>query len=93
MTVKLDLSTEMEARLIVQAAAKGVSVEQYLHSLIETDLLAETEQPVDLIEANEEWVNLLETFCNNPALANVPPLSDEAISRESIYREREDSQL
>ena len=91
MTIKLDLKPETEARLITQAAARGVSVEQYLYSLIE-NLLTEN-QPFDPAKNTEDWVELLEAFCNNPALANVPPLSDKAISRESIYREREDSQL
>jgi hypothetical protein len=93
MTIKLDLKPETEARLIAQASAQGMSVEQYLQSLIENNLPIEAEQPIPKTETSENWVNLLEQFCNNPALANVPPLSDEAISRESIYREREDSQL
>jgi hypothetical protein len=93
MTIKLDLKPETEARLIAQASAQGMSVEMYLQSLIENNLPIEVEQPIPKTETSEDWVNLLEQFCNNPALANVPPLSDEAISRESIYREREDSQL
>ncbi len=93
MTIQIDLKPETEARLIAQASAQGMSVEQYLQSLIENNLPIEAEQPIPKMETSEDWVNLLEKFCNNPALANVPPLSDEAISRESIYREREDSQL
>ncbi|PAX55202.1 hypothetical protein [Brunnivagina elsteri] len=81
MTIQLDLKPETEARLIAQAAIRGVTVKQYLQLLIEND------------SQTEDWVNLLEEFYNNPALANVPPLSDEAISRESIYREGEDNQL
>ncbi|MFQ4146134.1 hypothetical protein [Chlorogloeopsis sp. ULAP02] len=93
MTILLNLKPEMEARLIAQAAAKGVSVEQYLESWIETNLIPEIERSPSQTQTPQEWVNLLEAFSNNPALANVPLLSDEAISRESIYREREDSQL
>ncbi|NJM71275.1 MAG: hypothetical protein HC862_14185 [Scytonema sp. RU_4_4] len=93
MAINLVLKPEIEAQLIAQAAAKGIPVEQYLQSWIETNLVTETAQPFHQTETPEEWVELLEAFTNNPALANVPPLSDEAISRESIYREREDSQL
>lgn len=95
MAITLVLKPETEARLIAQAAAKGVPVEQYLQEWIETNLVAKLEQPLPQVKTTptQDWTELLEAFCNNPALANVPPLSDEAISRESIYREREDSQL
>ena len=93
MTIQVNLKPEMEAHLIAQATAKGISVEQYLEFWIETNLTPEIERSLPQTENTQEWVKLLEAFCNNPALANVPPLSDEAISRESIYREREDSQL
>lgn len=93
--IQLDLKPEIEARLIAQATARGLPVEQYLQTWIEISLLREQEQPNSSPEvtSSHDWAELLERFCNNPALANVPPLSDEAISRESIYREREDSQL
>jgi predicted RNase H-like HicB family nuclease len=42
---------------------------------------------------NEEWNAALASFINSPAFELAPPVSDEAISRESIYQEREDSQL
>lgn len=95
MAITLVLKPETEAQLIAQATAKGIPVEQYLQTWIETNLPTELEQPVLRTETTptQNWAELLEAFCNNPALANVPPLSDEAISRESIYREREDSQL
>ncbi len=67
-----------------------MSVEQYLQSLIQSNL---AESPSLIPSPREERMAALERFCNNPALAKVPPLSDEAISRESIYRQREDNQL
>ncbi|NJO30838.1 MAG: hypothetical protein HC874_27270 [Richelia sp. SL_2_1] len=84
MTIQLDLKPETEARLIAKAGEKGVSVTIYLASLIEQHLTTQVEP---------EWKNLLDQLARSPSLAKVPPLSDEAISRESIYREREDSQL
>jgi hypothetical protein len=90
MTITINIPPDMEARLIAQADALQMSVEQYLQSLIQSNL---AEQNSAIPSTHEERMAALERFCNNPALANVPPLSDEAISRESIYREREDSQL
>lgn len=83
MTIKLDLKPEIEARLIAQATLQGVSVDHYLESLIEQHLTT---------EAEPEWKVLLAQLGKSPSLAQAPPLSDEAISRESIYREREDQQ-
>jgi hypothetical protein len=42
---------------------------------------------------DEEWEAALMDLANSSFFSKTPPLSDEAISRESIYREREDSQL
>ena len=41
----------------------------------------------------EERVRLWQEFLNSHGDIKAPPLSDEAISRESIYAEREDKQL
>jgi len=38
----------------------------------------------------EEWIDAFVDWANSHE-SKAPPLSDEAISRESIYREREDS--
>jgi hypothetical protein len=84
MTIKVDLKPETEARLIAKAEEKGVSVTIYLASLIEQHLTT---------QAEPEWKNLLDQLGRSPSLAKAAPLSDEAISRESIYREREDGQL
>ena len=91
MSITIELSPDTETRLLAQAAAKGLSVEQYLTAWIETNL--PTAERLPSPKDSEDWVKQLKAFGNNPALANVPPLSDEAISRESIYGEREDSQL
>jgi hypothetical protein len=86
MNINLDLKPEAEALLTAQAAAKGVSVEQYLKFWIESNLPMEVEASLPQTKTSQNWADLLEAFCNNPALANVPPLSDEAIadSAESV---------
>jgi hypothetical protein len=84
MTIKLDLKPETEAQLIAQASVKGVSVTTYLESVIEQHFAT---------QAEPEWKNLLDQLGRSPSLAKASPLSDEAISRKSIYREREDNEL
>jgi hypothetical protein len=83
MTIKLDLTPEIEARLVAQAKIQGVSVDRYIESLVEQHLAAQTEP---------EWKTILNQLGRSPSLAKAPPLSDQAISRESIYQEREDQQ-
>jgi hypothetical protein len=83
MTIQLNLKPELEARLKTQATLQGVSVDRYLELLIERHLQT---------QAEPEWKALLDQLGRSPSLAKAPPLSDEAISRESIYREREDQQ-
>ena len=92
MAITLILKPEIEAQLFAQAAAKGVSVEQYLQSWIETNLATEIEKPFYQTATTVEWVDAFTAWANSHS-SDAPPLSDEAISRESIYREREDRQL
>jgi hypothetical protein len=83
MTIQLNLKPELEAHLKTQATLQGVSVDRYLELLIERHLTT---------QAEPEWKALLDQLGRSPSFAKAPPLSDEAISRESIYREREDQQ-
>lgn len=89
MNITLKLKPEVEARLITQATAQGVSIETYLESLIEEKLTSKVEKRVP----TENWTSVLDQLGRSPSLAKAPMLSDEDISRESIYRPREDSQL
>ena len=90
MTVTLELKPEVEARLIVQAAAQNVSVEEYIQSLLESLALSTNEltygtmSPEERAKAWDEWLDENESVTG-------PAFLDD--SRESIYREREDSQL
>jgi predicted RNase H-like HicB family nuclease len=51
------------------------------------------EKPFYETATDEEWKEALMELANSDFFSKALPLSDEAISRESIYREREDSQL
>ena len=93
MTITLELPSETEAHLIAQAAALGISVESYLMSLIEERVTVEFEETTRAGSKIQDWEVTLAKLGQSPSLAKVPFLSDEAISRESIYHEREDRQL
>jgi hypothetical protein len=92
MTIQLQLKAEIEARLIAQATKEGLSVEVYLECLIEDSLTTQEEQSFSQVATQEEWETALTNLINSPAFALAPPLSDVAISRDSIYI-REDEML
>jgi len=90
MTVTLELKPEVEARVAAQAAAHGMSVEDYIQSVLESLTVTqdeptfETMTPEERAEAWDEWLS------SDDSVAGPAFLDD---SRESIYQEREDSQL
>jgi hypothetical protein len=91
MTVTIELTPEVEERIIAEAKARGVSVENYILNVLEKEAtngeasFALNATPAEWKKAFLEWAH-----AERPVS---PALSDEAISRESIYREREDAQL
>ncbi len=91
MSVTLELKPETEARAIEQATANGVPVEAFLESVIENSLNGREEKPFYETATAEEWEAALDEFGGSPAFNRAAPFVDD--SRESIYREREDSQL
>ena len=80
MTIQLELSPEIEARLIEKARARGVCVHDYVQSVLEEAVAAEsmphrrTEKEIqaffDAMAANSE---------------KIPQLPDHAFTRESFY--------
>lgn len=90
MSVILELKPEVEARANEQAAARGVPVEAFLEAVIEDTLNDREGEPLNEATA-EEWEAALDDFADSPAFSKAVSLVDD--SRESIYREREDSQL
>lgn len=90
MTVTLDLKPEVEERIVAEAKARGLSVEDYIQQELESKL--GTPAPSEALPY-EEWLRLFDEWVHSHDYIKAPPLSDEAISRESIYREREDAQL
>ncbi|MEO7970546.1 MAG: hypothetical protein ABI698_04550 [bacterium] len=91
MTVTLDLKPEIEERIKQKAAEKGVTIEAFIQSVIDAEVNVETGKSFQETATPEEWVKAFKDWIRH--FPSHPVLSDEAISRESIYREREDAQL
>ena len=82
MSVKVDLAPEIEANLAAQAAAQGVSLPEYLRHVLEERAAA----PKGKARTPEERARIWRESVKG--LPHTKSLSDEAISRESIYAER-----
>jgi hypothetical protein len=82
MTVTLHLAPAIEAGLVAQAQASGMTVEEYLLSIVESTVLAPSEKelsPEERAAAFEAW---------SAGHRHTAPLSDYAVSREGIYEGR-----
>jgi hypothetical protein len=86
MTVTIELSPEREAALKAQAQARGLTIEQWLLEL------AEQQTPPSSIAHLQrtnpkEWARQFRAWADSHD-PNISVLSDEAMSRESIYPDR-----
>jgi hypothetical protein len=83
MTIALNLPPEKEAAFQAQAKARGLSLEQWMLEVADQSV-----QPVSIAHLQktnpQEWARRFRAWADshNP---NTPVLSDEAMSRESIY--------
>jgi len=91
MTVTLELKPEIEERIKQKAAEKGLTVEAFIETVINADVNRQSDRSFQETATAEEWEKALKNWIRN--FPEHPVLSDDAISRESIYREREDAQL
>jgi len=82
MTVTVELRPEIEASLAALAAEQGISLEQYVSRLLEGQVPGTSppdSTPLSPAERATAWRDAAK------GLPHMPPLSDDAISRESIY--------
>ena len=88
-TVLVPLTSEEEAALIAQAKAQGVSVDSLLRKAVLQIISASPETRSQLpVQTAEEFDKAFEEIADMIP-EGIPPLSDEALSRESMYT-RED---
>jgi len=84
MTITLELAPELETRFVAEARAKGIPVGE----VVKAYLLRQRVPSSDTAQMSpEEWDKAWDELLDD--LPDIPTLSDEAISRESIYT-RED---
>jgi hypothetical protein len=81
MTVTIELKPEMEASLSALAAAQGVELARLVERLLE-DQLPKAAAPMTPAERAAAWRAPV------PGRPTRPALSDEAISRDTIYDAR-----
>lgn len=77
--MQLQLAPDVEAALTAQAKQRGLTVEDYIHYLVQAGAIPPPRRPAK--ERVKEWIDSARSL---PITA--PPLSDEAVSRESMYR-------
>ncbi len=83
MTVTLRLKPEVEAGLVAQAQASGMTVQEYVLFMVEGALLPTSQKALSAEEraaAFEAW-----SAGHRPT----SPLSDYAVSREAMYEGRD----
>ncbi len=83
MTVTLNLKPEIQAGIFAQAQAIGVTVEEYLLSMVESDVLPATPQTLSA----EERAKGFEAW--SAGHRPTPPLSDYGVSRYAMDEGRD----
>jgi len=82
MTIRIELPPEIEASLAALAAEQGMALPDYLKHLLEEQV---TSRKTTLLSPGERARLWRESA---KGLPHTPPLSDQAISRESFYDAR-----
>jgi hypothetical protein len=82
MIVTIEVPPDIEADLVAQAEAQGLNLRQYVERVLREQIPAREGSALSPAERAEAWRQ------SSRGLPHTPPLSDESISRESIYRHR-----
>jgi hypothetical protein len=83
MTVTLNLKPELEAGLFAQAQASGMTMEEYLLSVVEGAVLTTMQKAM----SSEERAAAFEAWSTGHR--STPQLSDHAVGRDGIYEGRD----
>ncbi len=84
MTIRIELSPEIETKLIAGAQARGLALEEYAEDLLR-DALASHWEPQGKLSV-EELHAKLEAIAEGSE--NLPKLPTTAFTRESFYEDR-----
>lgn len=84
-TLRIDLSDQQAAVLTTKAKAQGLSLEDWLRRIAEVE--AASAAVVQLQRNPGEWSRRFDELIDSQD-PNTPVLSEEAMSRESIYPDR-----
>jgi hypothetical protein len=89
MTFTIELPPDIEAGLLARAQAEGLDVSRYVQNLVRSQIAAKAALVAGLSDPDdlspEEWVREFKAWAHSHDADNLPILSDEAISRDSIY--------
>jgi hypothetical protein len=78
-TVTIQLPPDIEAGLVAQTQAQGLDLAQYVEHVLREQVPPRAGVALSPAERAEAWRQ------STRGLPHTPPLSDDAISRESIY--------
>jgi hypothetical protein len=82
MTVTITLPPDIEADLLAQARAHGLDLPQWVEHVLREQVPAREGAGLSPAQRADAWRESVR------GLPHTPPLSDDAISRESIYGDR-----
>ena len=83
MSIQIELKPEIEAELKTRAKKNGLPVSQYVERILEQYVPV---QPVESAMTPEERAKAFQDWAQNFPYRRNTPLSDDAISRESLYQ-------
>lgn len=93
MTLTIDLPPALEEKLRSESTREGVAPEEFALKVLE-ERLSHGEEGASTPTADAEArLRAFDEWVGGHAGRSAPPLTDEAVGRDSIYRGREDRQL
>ena len=93
MTLTIDLPPALEEKLRKESAREGVAAEEFARRVLE-ERLSHGQEGVPAAAGDvESRLRAFDEWVGGHAGRGGPPLSEEAVGRESIYGGREDRQL
>ena len=84
MTIHVEIPSEIQAELALQARARGMDVPTYAATLLKDAVQPERTSDKRSLEDFEETLDRIAQFSHK-----IPILPDEAFSRESIYQDHD----